>query len=98
MIDNSGEKAVWDCAAKLAPECRVTVQYWSKRAEGVREMDGVVFEVVARSGLCRVDIERDDGQHIQVKNDGGVYSIGSNYPHNGDVVKLLIDGQPLWAM
>lgn len=84
-------KLVWDTAAKLTEGDYVTVEYWSKRAEGVREMTGLVksVEYDELEGLS-IEFRRDDGQTVVAKDDGKLYSVGSHFPNNGDIKDIEV--------
>lgn len=96
-VDTSGMDEVWNAAKKVEKGSRVTVRYWSKRAEKVKTVEGDIDRVYARPGICKIEFTRDDGQEMIVRSDDEILSVGSHYPSNGDVVEVLVDGQPTWV-
>lgn len=96
VVDTSGMDEVWNAAKKVEDGSEVTVRYWSKRAEKVKTVSGSIDRVKARPGVCQIRFTREDGQEMIVRSDDELLSAGSHYPSNGDVVEVLVDGEPTW--
>lgn len=90
-----GEQDVWRAARQMKRGCIVDVAYFSKRADRILHMEGEVTSLKARPDRCRFIFFREDGQPVEVREDGGIYSIGSNYPHNGYIRGIEITENPL---
>jgi len=75
-----------DLISGMTPGDGVWVEYDSKRGDGKERMSGEVVECIVRDDRCKLRFRRDDGQVCVIRGDGALLSMGSQYPHTGDVV------------
>lgn len=68
----------------------ISVWYDSKRADDMRNMEGVITKIKLMDEWCEITFVRDDGQIVYARQDGGLYSKGSNHPHNGQIERIEI--------
>jgi len=85
-----GQNQIWEAAKAIQDGAKARVKYESKRSGEVEQMEGKVEEVDASRGRLMIAIRRDDGQRVEMRYDGGCYSIGSSFPHNGDLWSIRI--------
>jgi len=86
-------KQVWEKAGQIEDGNGLRVTYESSRGKKkLKEMTGKVTEIDYDNVNDRLSIfiERDDGQKLEVQDDGWLYSIGSNFPRTGQVMNLTI--------
>lgn len=85
---NSRAEEVVRTVREFGGEEEVEVMYYSKRAEEARMMEGTLRNVDLGSRRMRINIDREDGQALVIKEDGHLYSVGSHYPDNGPVAEV----------
>jgi hypothetical protein len=85
-----GQDQLWEAAKAIQDGAKARVKYESKRSGDVEQMEGDVEEVDASRGGLMIAIRRTDGQRVEVRYDGGCYSIGSHHPHNGDLWSIRV--------
>jgi len=92
MIEPQNEgREVWAIASLVEKGDRLTVEYRSSRGKHRRlEMSGRITKVKSDriERELFIQFRRDDGQECRAKDDGWLYSIGSNFSRTGTIVSL----------
>lgn len=87
---DKGKKLVWDAAYQIQEGSTINVKYHSFRSDVPQQMEGKVTTVVARRNTCVIEFARSDGQTCEIRDDGILYSVGSNYPRTGKVNEINV--------
>jgi hypothetical protein len=75
---------LWCAANEITDSSRFKVYYNSARSEDEQVAEGKIKRVTARrNGECRIVFQRDDGQMMEVEENGRLVSYNSAFPTTG---------------